>query len=47
MPYRYTPVVLLVLSGVLITVGALLGPESRDADLSAADLSTQPEGALT
>jgi MFS family permease len=47
LPYRFTPVVLLVISGVLITVGALLGPESRGADLSAGDLSTQPEGALT
>jgi len=30
--YAYTPVVLLVLGGVLILIGALIGPETRDAD---------------
>jgi Major Facilitator Superfamily len=38
MPYAYTPVVLIALSGVLIIVGALLGPETRDVDLGAVDL---------
>jgi MFS family permease len=38
MPYAYTPVVLIALSGVLIIVGALLGPETRDVDLRAVDL---------
>ena len=38
MPYAYTPVVLIGLSGVLIVVGALIGPETRDVELSAADL---------
>jgi MFS family permease len=32
-PMAYTPVVLLVLGGALILCGALLGPETRDADL--------------
>ena len=35
MPFAYTPVVLLVLGGVLIGVGALLGPETKDVDLTA------------
>lgn len=32
MPFRYTPVVLLVIGGLIGTVGALLGPETRDVD---------------
>lgn len=32
--YAYTPVLLLVLGGVLILIGALIGPETRDADFS-------------
>ncbi|MFL6052902.1 MAG: MFS transporter [Actinoallomurus sp.] len=32
-PYAYTPVVLLVVGGVLIVVGAALGPEIKDVDL--------------
>jgi MFS family permease len=35
MPSAYTPVVLLVLGGVLTLAGALMGPETRSADLSA------------
>ncbi|MDN3359133.1 MFS transporter [Actinomadura sp. DC4] len=35
-PYEDTPVVLLVLGGVLILVGALIGPETRDADFETA-----------
>lgn len=31
----YTPLVLLVISGVLIVVGALAGPETRDVDMRA------------
>jgi MFS family permease len=34
-PYAYTPVVLLVLGGVLILIGALIGPETKDVDLDA------------
>ncbi|WP_067894391.1 MFS transporter [Nocardia vaccinii] len=34
MPRDFTPAVLLVLGGALITGGALLGPETRHADLS-------------
>lgn len=33
--YAYTPVVLLVLGGVLILTGALIGPETRDVDFGA------------
>jgi MFS family permease len=39
MPYVYTPVVLIALSGILIIVGALMGPETRDVELSAVDLA--------
>ena len=38
MPYVYTPVVLLALAGVLVIVGALMGPETRQVDLHAGDL---------
>jgi MFS family permease len=33
-PRAYTPVVLLIIGGVLLTIGALIGPETRDRDLS-------------
>jgi MFS family permease len=39
MPYAYTPVVLIGLGGVLVVVGALMGPETRDVELGTADLS--------
>jgi MFS family permease len=39
MPYAYTPVVLIALAGVLTVVGGLMGPETRDVELGAADLS--------
>lgn len=32
MPFRYTPVVLLVIGGLIGMVGALLGPETRDVE---------------
>jgi MFS family permease len=35
MPYAYTPVVLIALSGILVVIGALLGPETRDVELHA------------
>lgn len=37
LPYAYTPVVLLVLAGVLMIIGALMGPETRDVELGAVD----------
>ncbi|HUN95809.1 MAG TPA: MFS transporter [Bradyrhizobium sp.] len=37
MPYAYTPVVLIVLAGVLMIVGALMGPETRDVELAAVE----------
>jgi MFS family permease len=37
MPYAYTPVVLIALAGVLMVVGALMGPETRDVELHDAD----------
>lgn len=33
MPYVYTPVVILVVGGLFITIGALLGPETKNVDL--------------
>lgn len=35
MPYPYTPIVLLVLGGILLIGGALLGPETKDVDFTA------------
>jgi MFS family permease len=35
MGYSYTPVVLLVVAGVLIALGAYIGPETKDIDLAA------------
>ncbi|MGH3342077.1 MAG: MFS transporter [Carbonactinosporaceae bacterium] len=37
MPYAYTPIVLLVLGGVLLVAGALTGPETRDTDFAAVE----------
>lgn len=35
MPYAYTPILLLVLGGLFLTIGALTGPETKDVDLHA------------
>ncbi len=35
MPYKYTQLVVLILGGVLILIGALMGPETRDVDFRA------------
>jgi MFS family permease len=43
MPSGYTPVVLLVVGGVLVLAGALLGPETRDVDLSVVAGANQPQ----
>lgn len=34
MPYEYTPIVLIVIGGVLTVVGALLGRENKDVEMS-------------
>lgn len=39
MPYAYTPVVLVGISGILIIVGVLIGPETRQVELHLADLA--------
>jgi hypothetical protein len=39
MPYAYTPVVLIALSGILIVIGALMGQETRDVELGAPGLA--------
>ncbi|HLY91334.1 MAG TPA: hypothetical protein VKQ27_20285, partial [Acetobacteraceae bacterium] len=44
MPYVFTPLVLLLAAGLLILVGVLMGPETRDVELHAADLG---QGGLT
>lgn len=38
MPYAYTPVILIALAGVLMIIGALMGPETRDVELHAVDI---------
>ena len=38
MPYLYAPIVLLVLATILMIVGALLGPETREAEMHLPDL---------
>jgi MFS family permease len=42
MPYEYTPVVLLLIAGVLMVVGALMGPETRDVELHLIDVAPAP-----
>ncbi len=32
-PYQYTQIILLIFAGILIVIGALLGPETKEADL--------------
>lgn len=43
MPMKYTPVVLLALGGVLIVLGAAVGPETRDVDLATHALGPESE----
>lgn len=47
MPRAYTPLVLLVIAGVLIMAGAALGPETREVDMAASGPAAmlQPSGA--
>ena len=35
MPYAYTPLVLMVLAGVLQIIGAWIGPETKDVEMAA------------
>lgn len=42
MPYLYTPIVLVVVAPVLMIIGALLGPETRDVELHLPDLGVGP-----
>jgi MFS family permease len=46
MPLAYTPLVLLVIAGALILIGAALGPETRQVDMAAAERGAvlQPSG---
>ena len=41
-PYLYAPALLLALGGLLMIVGALLGPETRDVELHLPDLGGEP-----
>jgi hypothetical protein len=41
-PYVFTPMVLIVLAAVLMIAGALLGPETREAELHLPDLGREP-----
>ena len=38
MPYEYTELVLIGLAGVLVLIGALMGPETKEVDLNAVPL---------
>jgi MFS family permease len=42
MPYVYTPVILLAGAGVLMVVGALMGPETRDVELHLIEVGPAP-----
>ena len=42
MPYLYAPILLLGIAGVLMIVGVLLGPETRDVELHLPDLGGEP-----
>lgn len=42
MPYVYTPIVLLAIAGVLVIVGSLMGPETRDVELHLPELGVAP-----
>jgi len=44
MPMAYTPVVLIVVGGLLLAGGAYLGPETRDVDMDAS--AVEPTGTL-
>jgi hypothetical protein len=39
MPYEFSPIVLLALGGLLLSLGALAGPETKDVDLHQASLA--------
>jgi hypothetical protein len=36
MPYEFSPIVLLVLGGLMLSLGALAGPETKDVDFNSA-----------
>jgi hypothetical protein len=42
MPYLLTPIVLMVFAPLLMIAGALLGPETREAELHLPDLGVAP-----
>ncbi|MGH3318806.1 MAG: MFS transporter [Streptosporangiaceae bacterium] len=43
MPIEFTPLVLLVIAGLLIAVGAALGPETREVDMAASEAPEKAE----
>ena len=45
MPYKYTQIVLLALGGVLIVVGAVMGPETKDLEFDADAVEPERERA--
>jgi MFS family permease len=42
MPYLFTPIVLIVIAGALMIIGAALGPETREVELHLPDLGRAP-----
>ncbi|MBO0851256.1 MAG: MFS transporter, partial [Pseudonocardia sp.] len=43
MPYYLTPLVLMVLAGILVVVGAWIGPETREVDMTTMKLAPEQE----
>jgi MFS family permease len=46
MPYLYTPIVLIIVAPVLMIIGALFGPETRDVELHLPNLGVVPAQAV-
>jgi MFS family permease len=47
MPYLYAPIILVVLAPVLMIIGAMMGPETRDVELHLPDLGLEPASPAT
>jgi MFS family permease len=47
MPYLYAPIILVVLAPMLMIIGAMMGPETRDVELHLPDLGLEPASPAT
>jgi hypothetical protein len=43
MPYKYTQIPLLALGGLLILIGAAMGPETKDVDIAEPQRASDPD----